>query len=679
MNPSSKRKEIVKRIKKRVQFIFFYGFLFSLFLSLLYVYEPTLLNFFNNKIYDLLLRASCSDWTSNEPVVVDIDEKSLSQFGQWPWPRYKIALLLDKIRQLGAQSISLDMMFPDSDRTSLDRIKKEIFRDLKINFEYRGLPQTLADNDKILANTLSKGTFVLGYKFLVDEENSSDHCHLHPLNTAFLRTQDMPGDLNPFFKASGIVCNLKLLSRAATSSGFFNATPDRDGILRRVPLIIKHENKFYPSLSLATLMQTSGIKQVLLRFTGSSYSVHLGNTVIPLDSYGNVMVRFPCKSKTFHYISALDILSDRVPKEKIQGKIVFLGTSASGLRELKATPVDPVFPGVEVHATITDNILKSDFISRPKWVPGLELSLVVLCGVISTLLLAWTRARRSLLFLVIGAISMWQGSAWALQTNGIFVSPLFPIITLVSNFSLLTLIKFSREEKKVKERTKQLLLTQDVTIESMAVVAEYRHPETGGHIKRTRNYVRVLAEHLKGHSKFRDFLDDETIDLLYKSAPLHDIGKVGVPDSILLKNGKLTEEEYKEMKKHTIYGRDAIMTAEKKIGNNSFLRVACEIAYTHHERWDGSGYPQCLKGHEIPISGRLMAVADVYDAMICKRVYQAPLTHKKAKQIILEGKGKSFDPDIVDAFRELESRFKYIALEFTDLDEVREVLLSDGD
>ncbi len=229
-------------------------------------------------------------------------------------------------------------------------------------------------------------------------------------------------------------------------------------------------------------------------------------------------------------------------------------------------------------------------------------------------------------------------------------------------------------EQLVRERTRRLELTQAVTIESLATLAEYRDPETGGHIKRTQNYVKVLAKQLKQHPRFRDELNDEVIELLYMSAPLHDLGKIAVPDHILQKAGKLTDEEFEEMKKHTNYGHDALRITEQKLGEDSFLRYAREIAYTHQEKWDGSGYPTGLKGDEIPISGRLMALADVYDALISKRVYKPPFPHEKAVEIIVEGKGKHFDPDIVDAFIELENTFRNIALSFADHDEERKML-----
>lgn len=229
-------------------------------------------------------------------------------------------------------------------------------------------------------------------------------------------------------------------------------------------------------------------------------------------------------------------------------------------------------------------------------------------------------------------------------------------------------------EEKVRERTRELALTQDAIIEAMAGLAEYRDPETGAHIKRTRNYVRVLAEKLRGEPGYDGYFTDEIIDLLYKSAPLHDIGKVGVRDDILLKPGPLTDAEFAVMRRHTVYGRDAIQAAARNLGDNSFLRLAQEIAYTHQERWDGSGYPQGLAGEAIPISGRLMAIADVYDALISRRVYKAPFTHAKAVVVIRDGRGSHFDPAMVDAFLDVQETFRQIALKFSESDEERQAL-----
>ncbi len=210
---------------------------------------------------------------------------------------------------------------------------------------------------------------------------------------------------------------------------------------------------------------------------------------------------------------------------------------------------------------------------------------------------------------------------------------------------------------------------QDALIISMASLAETRDNETGHHIRRTQYYIHELAKHLAAHPKFAGELTPKNIELIYKTAPLHDIGKVGVPDRILLKPGRLTPEEFEEMKRHTLYGREALDAAAKTLGTEeTFLDTAREIAYYHHEKWDGSGYPEGIAGEKIPVSARLMAIVDVYDALISRRPYKEPMTHDQAFSIIEEGKGKHFDPDVVEAFGEIQDAVHEIAIKFADIE-----------
>ncbi len=666
--PSSESwKTVIRKDRKNHQSALFYGIVFSILLFLLSIFNPAFTDFLNNRVYDFLLGIARTGEPSGVPVIVDIDEKSLRQYGQWPWPRHRIATLINKLGDLGALSTGLDMLFAEDDRTSISVIKKELQRDFGVDLEFGRIPQGLADNDRSLADSLSKRAVVLGYQFLFDEDSGSAGCLLHPLQASRIGSAAGEEESASFLHAKSASCNLKMLSQAAEGSGFFNISPDPDGIMRRVPLIIEYQGRLYPSLALATLMRARDLNRVLLKTSnGGQDFLILDKTAIPLTSKGNMLIRFRGKGRTFEYVSAADILSDRIARNKIQGKILFVGTSASGMKELKSTPFDPTFPGVEIHATIVDNILKKDFLSRPKWASGLESLLVLGIGLLSAFILARTGAWWSSLFLGILAAGATLASVLAFYGGGLFLSPIFSLMVIGINFSLLSFLKFWKEEQRVKERTRELAMVQEATIESMSSLVETRDPETGGHIKRTQNYIRLLAEVLKRRPRFRSFLDDEAIDLLCKSAPLHDIGKVGVSDRILLKPGKLTDQEFEEMKKHTIYGRDALFSAERKLGTISFLRFAREIAYTHHEKWDGSGYPEKLKGEQIPLAGRLMALADSYDAIISKRVYKAQLPHEKAVQIIIEGTGSHFDPDVVDAFLEAKEDFHQISRKYAD-------------
>ena len=227
-----------------------------------------------------------------------------------------------------------------------------------------------------------------------------------------------------------------------------------------------------------------------------------------------------------------------------------------------------------------------------------------------------------------------------------------------------------RRTEEARRRLEELRISQEVTMVALASLAETRDNETGNHIMRTQHYVLALAQQLRGHARFRGALDEESIDRLFKAAPLHDIGKVGIPDRILLKPGRLDAGEFEIMKTHTTLGRDAIETALRRTGVRvSLLETAKEIAFSHQEKWDGSGYPEGLAGEAIPLPARLMAVADVYDALISRRVYKQAMPHAQAAMIIAEGRGTHFDPDIADAFGALQAEFQSIALRFADQDE----------
>ncbi len=227
-------------------------------------------------------------------------------------------------------------------------------------------------------------------------------------------------------------------------------------------------------------------------------------------------------------------------------------------------------------------------------------------------------------------------------------------------------------EHLVEERTREIEDTQDTTIIGLAKLAEYRDPETGAHLDRIRNYCKLIAQELETREKYKDIIDKKYIDLIFKSSPLHDIGKVGIPDSILLKPGKLTTEEFGIMKQHPVIGGDAIAEAEKRLRGQkvTFLAIGKEIAYYHHEKFDGTGYPYKLDGSNIPLSARIMSIADVYDALTSKRVYKEAWTHEAARELIIKDSGRHFDPDAVDAFLKVEKEFVMIKEQYYSVEKV---------
>ncbi len=219
-----------------------------------------------------------------------------------------------------------------------------------------------------------------------------------------------------------------------------------------------------------------------------------------------------------------------------------------------------------------------------------------------------------------------------------------------------------RRSEEARHRAEEVRASHEVMLVALASIAETRDNETGNHILRTQHYVRQLAEHLSRLPRYAGKFDDQTINRLFKAAPLHDIGKVGIPDRILLKPDRLTADEFEIMKTHTTLGRDAIETAQRRVGIRvPLLEVAKEIAYSHQEKWDGSGYPEGLAGEAIPLSARLMAIADVYDALISRRVYKEPMSHEAALEIMATGRGGHFDPDMLDGFLDIQDQIRAIA------------------
>ncbi len=225
-------------------------------------------------------------------------------------------------------------------------------------------------------------------------------------------------------------------------------------------------------------------------------------------------------------------------------------------------------------------------------------------------------------------------------------------------------------EYEVSKRARELAALQQVSILALAALAEVRDIDTGNHLRRTQNYMRALGNQLRQHPRFSHFLSGNMVETLYQCAPLHDIGKVGIPDRILLKPGRYEPPEFEVMKTHPTLGWVALVNAQDVAGESiEFVEIAMQIVHSHHEKWDGSGYPLGLVGNAIPIPARLMALADVYDALISRRIYKPGMSHTQATQIIVDGRGKHFDADVVDAFLAIGDEFQAIARRFADSDE----------
>jgi adenylate cyclase len=622
------------------------------------VFPPTLLGRLDHAAYDILLRSVRTRPPGGRVVIVDVDERSLSTIGQWPWRRDLIGGLIARLRDMGAATVALDIVFAEPDRYGDPGGSNQ-----------RPEARTRATSDEALAATLREGRVVLGHAMRFDNAPpEASACVLHPVAPALLQAGEETGTA-PYFHATGVVCNLPMLAEAAGASGFMNAVPDADGVLRRVPLLIELDGRVYPSLALAATMAATGSRDMVLRISNvNTASLIVDNRVVPVDGRANVLLRYRGKKQTFPYVSAADVMSGRVPAGTLQDKIVFVGTTALGTREVVATPLDTLFAGVEVQATVADNLLQQDFLSRSQLGTALEGMVVLALGIAVTWLVASTGTLSGVLGSGISIAALWYVTGWVLSTTGVFVSPLMPTIGVIAALAIMTLVKFTVERGRADTAGREKTTAQRLMVQTLLSLTETRDAETGRHSRRTQRYVRLLAEQLSTHPEFQDYLTPDRIDLASSLAPLHDIGKVGVPDHILNKPGALTPDELVEMRKHPEYGYEVILKAEGRVGvrDDAILAVAKDIVYTHHERWDGTGYPRRLRGTEIPVEGRVMAVVDVYDAITTRTLYRPPMSHDDAVTFIVERRATHFDPAVVQAFVNVAPRFKIVSAESHD-------------
>jgi adenylate cyclase len=381
---------------------------------------------------------------------------------------------------------------------------------------------------------------------------------------------------------------------------------------------------------------------------------------VPLDGRGNLLVRYRGPKRTFPYVSAADVLAGTHPPAVFRNAIVFVGTTALGTREVVSTPLDTRFAGVEVQATVADNLLRRDFLRRPENALTLEVVTVLALGIAITLLVGRVGLKLGAVAGAIFLAAAWLAARWQLSRRGEYLSPLFPMVGMVASLAAATIARLTYERNRADVAGRERETARRLMVRALLSLTEMRDADTGRHSRRIQEYSRMLAEQLSRHRRYRDDLTPERIELLASLAPLHDIGKVGVPDHLLNKPGALTVEEFQEMQKHPIYGLDVITNAQRDVGarEDQILAMAKEIVYTHHEWWDGKGYPRGIKGTAIPLAGRLVAIVDTYDALTARRVYREALSHDQAVALIVEGRGTHFDPDVVDAFVAIAPRLR---------------------
>ncbi len=413
------------------------GLLLTVAISAAYLIQPAFISSTNNRTTDAIMSFAKAKTASDAIVVVDIDEYSLAHYGQWPWPRDQLAQLLHFINAAAPSSIGLDLILAEPDRTSPDNHKTSLKSD------FAAIKPELADHDKPLADVLAKGPFVLGYQFLFNNSPKTDpSCKLHPPGIVWVDKTRGGRDQASFFKAQGVVCNRQTFSDAVTRSGFLNATPDADGILRRVPMLIQSGDRLYPSLALAILMQHVKSSQIgIMSRENGSFDLMIGNRSTSVDTNGNMIIRFSRSSSPTHHISAGDLLDGKISAEHFKGKIVLIGSSAAGLERAYQTNARPVHSDVDIHAQVLENLLNGQQVVRTGQFLLWEVLISLLLATLTSLTIARLGILPSAAVCLTFLAACWVGMGLFFQARGYLFSPLLPSVLVVLNYVSLTIFK----------------------------------------------------------------------------------------------------------------------------------------------------------------------------------------------------------------------------------------------
>lgn len=627
--------------------------------------EPGLVRLADNRILDGLTRHMAQGPAPDRVVIVDIDEESLSAAGQWPWPRYLTGGIVRRVAAARPQGVGVDILFSEPDRTSIATIRGAFRRDFGLDIAITGVPRSMEDNDAYFGSVLAGAEAVGAVMHLFDLVTPDPENLPRPVRVTGETTAIEPAE------ATGILCNAGPIQAGLASSGFINVEKDEDGSIRRVPLLHRFQGQYYPSLALALFMQARNLRQLRVETDVLGPVLVAGDARIPVDRMARMRLRFDGGARAHRFVPAADVLRGAHDPALFEERMVIMGSSAARLNDLHHTPVSANYPGTEVHAVALDNLFDGNHLRDPAHASAYRFIPAALVTVLAGLLFlragplqagGATLAVAMVMPAVGFALFLWRG---------ITVPMAAPVMAALAQGALLSLALYAREQRMAYVRLCQLNHARQMTLESMTAVAESRDEVSGAHIKRTQHYVRALAEALRdigrgGGRETYPQLTEDYIELLFHSAPLHDVGKVAVPDNVLFKPGKLTDEEYAVIRQHVRHGRNIIANAAQGMEDDAFLHLAAEIAWSHHEKWDGSGYMEGLAGETIPLSGRLMALADVYDALICARQYKPAFPHARVREMILQGRGTHFDPAVVDAFLLAEEEFKTIAETYRD-------------
>ncbi len=403
-----------------------------------YFYLPKSVQVFDDKFRDLMFVFRGAQPPSKDVVIVDIDERSLKELGQWPWSRNKFAKLIDNLTKNGVGAVGLDIVFAEPDNSSPAKVLKEIGKDAT----------DAPDYDKIAAASIGASPTILGYVFAMADDGVKPGAA--PSISCIVAEKNKP-EHEFLVHAYRAIMNIPVIQEAGFSSGFFNTIPDSDGIVRSIPMTIRYEGVVYPSLSLEMIRAASGVKKIEVYYDEVGVKgLVVGDIEMPTDRFGRLLVNYRGPARTFKYISAVDVYNGKVGKKELEGKFVLIGTSAAGLSDLRATPFDSVYPGVEAHANALDNILNQNFLYRPSWAEGANVVIIFLGVAITVLVTSYASAGISVVLFLILVSSFFGFTYYMLFFKGVVLNILFPTLSMFLAFVSLTLTNYFLENRQKK-------------------------------------------------------------------------------------------------------------------------------------------------------------------------------------------------------------------------------------
>jgi adenylate cyclase len=430
---------------KKILLHTFIGIFIASIISALYVFIPVQLKEFDSKIRDMMFVQRGDVPTKNKVVIVDIDEKSLKELGQWPWPRDKFAQVLVNLSNAEVSAIGLDIVFSEPDNASPHKIIQEL--------GLENIPEDkMVNNDEVLAYYVANTPTILGYVFELD---ASEYEGLEGPSIPAAFIQKGRGETESLIEAKGVLKNLAIIQDNSYSSGFFNNIPDPSGVIRSVPLAIAYDMEVFPSLALELVRASKQIGKITINYDGNLgvNSVEIGDKIIPTDRHGRIFLNYRGDKASFPYIPIKDIYNNTFDKEFFKDKIVLIGTSAVGLMDLRTTPFNNVYPGVEVHANVVDNILSDDFISTPFWADGANLVSIFTIAIILSLILAFSNAIFTLVSITIFGIGILYFNYYMLFDEGLILNIFFPLLTIlvvVINSTIVNYFLETRQKNMIK-------------------------------------------------------------------------------------------------------------------------------------------------------------------------------------------------------------------------------------